>query len=125
MSGVLVGPELNYSTTEKKCLAVLYAVNRFRLYFYGRKFTLMSDHKLLQWIDSVKDPGQRLIHWRLKLRDYEYEFKYEPGKLNTNANALRKNPVIENSDEEVKEEKQPARLLSMLTRQVNKREGNS
>ena len=84
MSRVLVGPELNYSTTEKECLAVLYAVQQFRPYIYGRKFTLMSDHEPLRWIDSVKNPGQRLICWKLKLRDYEYEFKYKPGYLNTN-----------------------------------------
>ena len=85
----------------------------------------MSDHEPLRWINSVKDPGQRLIRWRLKLRDYEYEFKYKPGKLNTNADALSRNPIVENSDKEGEEEKQPARLLPMLTRQANKREENS
>ena len=125
MSRVLVGPELNYSTTEKECLAVLYAVKQFRPYIQERKFTLMSDHEPLRWIDSVKDLGQRPIRWRLKLTDYEYEFKYKPGKLNTNADALSRNPIVEILDEEKKEEKQPARLLPMLTRQANKREESS
>ena len=80
MSRILIGPKLNCFTTEKECLAVLYAVNQFRPYIYGRKFILMSDHESLWWIDSVKDPGQRLIQWKLKLRDYEYEFNYEAGK---------------------------------------------
>ena len=66
MSRVLVGPKLNYSTTEKECLAVLYAANQFQPYIYGRKFILMSDHEPLRWINSVKDPGQRLIRWGLK-----------------------------------------------------------
>ena len=52
MSRVLVGPELNYSTTAKECFAVLYAVNQFRPYIYGRKFTLMSDHEPLRWMNS-------------------------------------------------------------------------
>ena len=85
----------------------------------------MSDHEPLRWINSVKDPGQRLIRWRLKLRDYEYEFKYKPGKLNTNVDALSRNPIVENSDKEGEEETQPARLVPMLTRQANKREENS
>ena len=85
----------------------------------------MSDHEPLRWINSVKDPGQRLIRWRLKLRDYEYEFKYKPDKLNTNADALSRNSIVQNSDEEDEKEKQLARLLPMLTRQANKPEENS
>ena len=96
-SHVLNSAECNYSTTEKECLAVLYAVHQFRPYVYGKQFVLVSDHEPLRWIDSVKDPGQRLIRWRLKLRDYEYTFKYKPGKLNTNADALSRNPVTKES----------------------------
>ena len=85
----------------------------------------MSDHESLRWIDSVKDPGQRLICWRLNLRDYEYEFKYKSGKLNTNADALSRSPIVKHSDKEGEEENQPARLLLMLTRQANKQKENS
>ncbi|KAL4112118.1 hypothetical protein QTP88_015966 [Uroleucon formosanum] len=34
------------------------------------------------------DPGSRLIRWRLKLEEYEYEIHYKPGANNTNADAL-------------------------------------
>ena len=88
--------------TEKEFLAVLYAVHQFRPYVYGKEFVLVSDHEPLRWIDSLKDPGQRLIRWRLKLRDYEYTFKYKPGKLNTNADALSRNPK-ESLEEELNE----------------------
>ncbi|CAK9816540.1 Retrovirus-related Pol polyprotein from transposon 17.6 [Anthophora quadrimaculata] len=96
LSRILTKPEQNYFTTEKECLAVLYAILHFRPYLYGRKFTLVSDHEPLRWIDSIKDPGQRLVRWRLKLRDYDYNFVHKSGKLNTNADALSRNPVIVN-----------------------------
>ena len=51
----------------------------FPTYLYGRKFTLVSDHEPLRWINSIIDPGQRLVRWRLKLRDYEYEFVHKLG----------------------------------------------
>ncbi|XP_051153378.1 uncharacterized protein LOC127287824 [Leptopilina boulardi] len=114
LSRVLNTPEQNYSTTEKECLAVLYAVNHFRPYIYGKKFILVSDHEPLKWINSIKDPGQRLVRWRLRLRDYEYEFNYKPGKLNHNADALSRNP-IESIPEESNARKQ-ARIL-IQTRQ--------
>ena len=48
LSLALTGPELNYSSTEKERLAVLYAIAKFRPYLYRRKFTLMSDHEPLK-----------------------------------------------------------------------------
>jgi hypothetical protein len=39
---------------------------------------------------NIKDPGSRLLRWRLKLEEYEYKIVYKRGALNTNANALGK-----------------------------------
>jgi hypothetical protein len=65
--------ERNYSTSEKELLAVVWGVKHFRPYLYGRKFKMASDHKPLMWIMNVKDPGSRLLRWRIKLEEYDYE----------------------------------------------------
>jgi hypothetical protein len=80
--------EKNYSTTEKELLAIVWGVRYFRPYLYGTKFTIVTDHKPLTWIVSVKDPGSRLLRWRLKLEEYDYEIVYKRGVANTNADAL-------------------------------------
>ena len=36
-----------------------------------------------------------------KFTGYEYTFKYKPGKLNCNADALSRNPIDEPSDEDI------------------------
>lgn len=36
----------------------------------------------------MSDPSSRLMRFRLKLEEYEYEVVYKPGKLNSNADAL-------------------------------------
>jgi hypothetical protein len=80
--------EKNYSTVEKELAAIVWGVKYYRPYLLGRKFKIVSDHKPLTWIMSVKDPGSRLLRWRIKLEEYDYEVVYKPGKLNSNADAL-------------------------------------
>ncbi|KMQ89174.1 enzymatic polyprotein endonuclease reverse [Lasius niger] len=92
-SRLLNNAERNYSTIEKELLAIVYCVNYFRPYLYGRKFYLVTDHKPLVWLHSVKDPTSRLVRWRLKLAEYEYEVVYKAGKTNVNADALSRNPA--------------------------------
>lgn len=94
-SRVLNKAECNYSTTEKELLAIVYCVHHFRPYLYGRKFTLVTDHKPLIYIKNVKDPASRLARWKIQLENYEFEVVYKAGKKNVNADALSRNPVPE------------------------------
>jgi len=92
-SRLLNKAEQNYSTIEKESLAIVYCVNHFRPYLYGNKFTIVTDHKPLEWLHSVKNPTSRLVRWRLKLAEYEYNIMYKAGKSNCNADALSRNPT--------------------------------
>lgn len=92
-SRVLNDAEKNYSTIEKELLAIIYAVQHFRPYLYGKKFKLITDHKPLTWLHRLKDPTSRLARWRIKLAEYDYEIIYKPGRINANADALSRNPT--------------------------------
>jgi len=39
----------------------------------------------------VNHPGSRLILWRLRLEEYDYEIIHKVGRANTNADALSRN----------------------------------
>ena len=82
--------ERNYFTTEKELLAIVWACEQYRPYLYGKKFTIVTDHKPLTWVFSVKDPSSRFLRWRLKLEEYNYQVIYKPGVRNNNADALRR-----------------------------------
>lgn len=85
--------ETNYSTTEKECLAIVFGTKTFRPYLYGYKFTIITDHRPLKWLFNCKDPGSRLVRWRLKLEEFDYKIEYKKGKINSNADALSRFPV--------------------------------
>lgn len=88
--------ETNYSTIEKELLAIVWATKYFRPYLFGTKFKIITDHKPLQWLFSIKEPNSKLVRWRLKLEEYDYEIIYKKGKNNTNADSLSRiqiNPI--------------------------------
>jgi hypothetical protein len=96
--------ERNYTTSEKELLAIVWGIKHFRPYLYGRRFKIVSDHKPLLWIMNVKDPGSRLLRWRIKLEEYDYEIVYKKGALNTNADALSKISGLTLQDKEPPED---------------------
>ena len=87
-SRTLSDTETNYTTSEKELLAIVYATKQFRPYIYGRKFTICTDHKPLIWLWTLKDPNSRLMRWRIKLEEYDFNIVYKKGKINANADAL-------------------------------------
>jgi len=95
-SQTLNNAEKNYPTTKKELLAIVWGCKYFRQYLYGRKFTIVTDHRPLTSVFSVKDPSSRLLRWRLKLEEYEYEVKYKKGSSSANADALSRIHVTEN-----------------------------
>ena len=87
--------ETHYSTIERELLSIVWSVKHFRPYLYGRKFKIITDHRPLTYLFSIKDPGSRLIRWRLKLEEFDYEVVYKAGKYNTNADALSRPPITQ------------------------------
>ena len=87
-SRTLSETEQRYSTIEKELLAIVYAVKTFRPYIYGRHFKIYTDHRPLVWLWKLKEPNSKLMRWKLKLEEYDFEVIYKKGKYNTNADAL-------------------------------------
>lgn len=86
-SRTLNNTETKYCTTEKEALAIMWAINKFRPYLVGNKFTLITDHKPLIYIKNSKK-NLKLINWSLELENYDYDVAYRPGKTNVVADAL-------------------------------------
>ena len=92
-SRILNEAETRYAPTERELLALIYAVQHFRTYVYGKRFSLVMDHKSLEWLHTLDNPAFRLMRWKIKLAECDYKIIYKPGRYNTNADALSRNPV--------------------------------
>ena len=53
--------EKKYDSYEKEALVIIFCVTHFRSYLYGRKFTLVTDHKPLVWFQNSKEPCLELL----------------------------------------------------------------
>jgi hypothetical protein len=66
-SRTLNDAQLNYSTTEKELLVVVFALDKFRSYLLGSKIIIYSDHSALKYLFSKKDAKSCPIQWILLL----------------------------------------------------------
>ena len=60
-SRTLNDAQLNYTTTEKESLAVVFALDKFRSYLIGSKVIVFTDHAALKYLLSKKDAKAQLI----------------------------------------------------------------
>lgn len=104
--------ETRYSTTEQECLAIVKFTEEYRCYLLGRPFRIVSDHRPLQWLKSLKNPVGRLGRWAVSLSQFNYEIKYRPGRVNENADALSRLTIneVEEEKEEPEEELSTAKI---------------
>ena len=59
--------QLNYTTTEKEILAVVFACDKYWSYLIGTKLIVFTDHVALRYLFGKKDANPRLIRWILLL----------------------------------------------------------
>lgn len=84
--------ESRYSTIEKECLAVKWALDSLRYYLLGRQFTLETDHKALAWMQRMKDTNSRVTRWYLAMQPFHFTICHVPGRDNVTADYLSRCP---------------------------------
>lgn len=85
--------EVRYSTVEKECLAVKWALDTFKYYLLGREFVLETDHRALQWMNQMKDSNARITRWYLSVQPYRFSIQHVPGRDNATADFLSRLPA--------------------------------
>ena len=90
--------EQNYPQIEKEALCLIYGIQKFHQYLYGRPFVLVTDHRPLLSILGPKKgipplAAARMQRWALLLSAYNYSIEFRPTAAHANADGLSRLPL--------------------------------
>ncbi|GJP64117.1 hypothetical protein CLOP_g21139 [Closterium sp. NIES-67] len=88
--------EGNYSSYKGEGLAAVWAVELFRPYLQGRRFTLVTDHQPLMWLMTNQTLKGRNARWAMRLQEFEFDVKHRLGKTLQHVDGLsRQGPAAQ------------------------------
>ena len=78
----LTNVETRFANIERECLSVVFGLEKFHTYVYGRHIIVQNNHKPLEMIQRkpIQVALPRLQCMLLKLQKYDYIIQYIPGK---------------------------------------------
>ncbi|KAK3556470.1 hypothetical protein QTP70_008246 [Hemibagrus guttatus] len=82
--------EVNYDIGNQELLAVKLALKEWRHWLEGAKhpFTVLTDHKNLEYLQAMKRLNPRQARWALFFTQFNFTLSYRPGLKNVKADAL-------------------------------------
>ncbi|KAK3569947.1 hypothetical protein QTP86_007632 [Hemibagrus guttatus] len=96
--------EVNYDIGNRELLAVKLALEEWRHWLEGAKhpFTVLTDHKNLEYLRAAKRLNPRQARWALFFTRFKFTISYRPGSKNVKTDALSRiyGPDIASEDPE-------------------------
>ena len=85
--------ETRYHSNELECLALIWALQQFRTFLYGREFSVYTDSNALRWLVNKKNVEGKFARWIMALQEHRFQVHHIKEKLNVVADALSQSPV--------------------------------
>ena len=93
--------EQNYEIYDKKLLAIVKALVKWRQYLLdtAETFKIWTDHENLKYFWEPHELNGRQARWYLKLQDYDFILCYIPGKMNMKVDILSRKETVNTKED--------------------------
>ena len=105
--------EKNYTVTHRELLAVVWAVEHFRVYLESSRFKIYTDHAALTHLLKQKHAHQRLIRWQILLHNFDFDILHVQGKQNVGPDVLSRRDYARDDTEADRRINEVPNLLSL------------
>ena len=93
VSSQMNAQEQNYTVSERECLAIIFALEKFKPYLDGQYFKIITDHCSLCFLKSKAKLPPRLMRWAILLQEFHFDIEYKSGKHHLDVDCLSRFPV--------------------------------
>lgn len=90
----LLDRERRYSINEREALAVVWALNKFRIYLLGKHFTIFTDNSSVTYLKTCRLLSSRIARYALAIQEYDFNIQHIPGRKNIVADALSRYSAV-------------------------------
>jgi hypothetical protein len=94
----LTDPQMRYTVTELKLLAIVETLHEYKCILLGHLITIYTNRKNLTFSNFTTD---RVTRWRLIVEEYGPKIVYLPGKCNIIADVLSRLPKLDEPHDEL------------------------
>ena len=98
LSKSLSKSQFKWSTIEKECYSIFWAINKLDYLLRDIRFLLLTDHANLTYVNS--NPEQKVQRWKLSIQQYNFDMLYFEGYKNNVADDLSRINITDDVTEE-------------------------
>jgi hypothetical protein len=110
------GAEENYGPADLETLAAVWAIEYFQVYVWGRRFTLISDHKAMETLlKAAKEVKGMRARWIMRLQPFDFKVLHKEGVDNVVADALSR---LTRAEGQLTHEREGPACLALLEEEV-------
>jgi hypothetical protein len=92
-SGKTIPAEEKYTSYELEVLAIMKALKKFRVYFLGTSFKIITDCRAFATTMNKKELCVRVARWALLLEEFSYTIEHRPDRSMPHVDALSRYPL--------------------------------
>lgn len=86
--------EQRFHSYELETLALVVALQKFRVYLLGNSFKVVTDCNAIRSTMTKRDLIPRVARWWISMQEYDFSIEYRPGTKMAHVDALSRNPTV-------------------------------